>query len=465
LRSSLSFRLLLAASMSTLAALVATALVLNFLFRAYFEDRIHAELESYLVQLTANVALDANGDLDITELSDPRFAEPLSGFYWQVQLQDRAPVQSQSFWAEPLTLPRPGQRGEIVFTPAVLPEGDRILAGSWIVTLTHAGADHEVFLIVAVDRTQFDRSIASFSRNVTISMAILGAFLVLASWFQVRIGLRPLEKIRSEVNTVKQQRGSRLSAAHPSELVPLVDEVNDLLDHQDDTIDQARARASNLAHGLKTPLTIMRALSLDLKRAGQPSMSSDLDAQVDNMQHFVERELARTRDQTTRDSWCIAAPVVERLVLAFQRRAAGREIKWRIDVAVDAQCPFDEYALTELLGNLIDNASKWTRDEITITISGTRDAGFIAVADNGPGILANDLEAVLKRGKRLDETVPGQGLGLTIVADMAQSRGARLDLSNRATGGLSATVSWGEPPGRGALGAPPASAAGPGPAP
>lgn len=444
MRSSLSFRLLITAAVSTVLALVATALVLNFLFRAYFEDRIHLELESYLVQLTANVSLDAAGEIALSELADPRFSEPLSGYYWQVQLDDQPPILSQSFWTGPLDIPKPGQRGQIVYGSAQGADGDRFRIGQWVVTRQHDGTDREIFLIVALDQTQLDQSTTGFSRNVSLAMGVLGAFLVLASWSQVRIGLNPLEKVRSEVSSVKQQRGNRLSGDYPSEVLPLVDEVNDLLERQEKTIDQARARASNLAHGLKTPLTIMRAVSQDLIHAEQPEISQEIDAQVNNMQHFVERELARTRDQIPKVAWCNPAPVVARLVQAFQRRAGNDATDWQVDVPAGAACPFDEYALTELLGNLIDNASKWTRDVISIRIQGTREAGFIEVADNGPGISEGDLQAVLARGKRLDETVPGQGLGLTIVADMALQRGAMFELSNSKSGGLIARVSWGE---------------------
>lgn len=444
MKSSLSLRLLITAAGFTVLALAATAVVLNFLFRAYFEDRIDQELESYLVQLTANVSLDAAGEITLSELADPRFTEPLSGYYWQVQLDDQPPILSQSFWTGPLALPRPEARGQIAYTSAQGPDGDRFRAGHWIVTLQHEGVDREVLLMVALDQAQMDQSTAGFSRNVSLAMGVLGAFLVLASWLQVRIGLNPLEKVRSEVSSVKQKRGNRLSGDYPSEVLPLVDEVNDLLERQEKTIDQARARASNLAHGLKTPLTIMRAVSQDLMHAGQPAISQEIDTQVDNMQHFVERELARTRDQIPKAAWCSPAPVVARLVQAFRRRRGGDAVDWQVDVPARAVCPFDEYALTELLGNLIDNACKWTRDSISITIDGTRQAGFIAVADNGPGISHDDLQAVLVRGKRLDKTVPGQGLGLTIVADMALQRGAAFELCNGQNGGLIARVSWGE---------------------
>ena len=192
MNSSLSLRLLVAAALSTLIALIATGIVLNFLFRSYFEDRIQQELESYLIQLTSNVSIDADGEIAVSELTDPRFAEPLSGYYWQVQRDNRQPVLSQSFWAEPLQMPEPPRRGEIVFSSMQAADDSKLLTGSWIVTLKHENSDVEVLLVIALDQTLLDQSIAGFSRNVLISMVLLGIFLVLASWFQVRVGLSPL---------------------------------------------------------------------------------------------------------------------------------------------------------------------------------------------------------------------------------------------------------------------------------
>ena len=442
MNSSLSLRLLLAAGLSTLIALIATGLVLNVLFRSYFEDRVRQELESYLVQLTSNVLIDAEGELEVSELADPRFAEPLSGYYWQVQRDDRQPVLSQSFWAEPLQIPSPPQRGEIVFLSALVADDFNLLTGSWIVTLAHEGSNVEVLLIVALDQSRLDQSIAGFSRNVLTAMGLLGVFLVLASWFQVRVGLRPLENVRAEVNAIKEQPSRRLSKDYPTEVKPLVEEVNDLLERQSAAITLARARASDLAHGLKTPLTIMRAVSEDLRKTEQVKIAEEIDSQVDNMQYFVERELARSRDQSTEIAWCKAAPVVERLVRAFSRRTDASDVQWHTDIDADCACPFDEYGLTELLGNLVDNAAKWARSEISIAVDGTRDSGFIQVVDDGPGISETDLGVVLRRGERLDKSVPGQGLGLAIVADMALQRGANFDLRNCKNGGLSARVSW-----------------------
>ena len=439
---SLSFRLLAVSALTTLVALVATGLVLNFLFRSYFVDRFHQELEAYLVQLTANISFTPEGEFKVSEISDPRFSEPLSGFYWQVQLQDQAPVLSQSFWATPLDLPRPQSRGMLTYS-SVSAESGKYLTASWIVTLSKDGVETEVFLVVAMDQGQFDETVTGFSINVLIWLGVLGAFLLLASWLQVRVGLKPLENVRSEVRHIKEGRSQRLAGEYPTEVMPLVDEVNDLLEHQTTSLARARARASTLAHGLKTPLTIMRAISAELNSGNRPNEATEIDTQVDNMQYFVERELARSRDQISELTWCHAAPVVEKIITAFKRSVSKADLVWEIEVMADVVCPFDEFALTELLGNLIDNAAKWTKTHIKVCVTGSRDRGMIEVTDDGPGISEASIEIVLARGERLDKSVPGQGLGLAIVNDMVCVRGARLKLYNREPNGLTARVSWG----------------------
>ncbi|MCP3969770.1 MAG: HAMP domain-containing histidine kinase [Rhodobacteraceae bacterium] len=443
MRSSLKLRLTVAAAVSTLAALFATALLLTQLFRAYFEERINAELESYLVQLTSQAGLDANGEVTVSELADPRFSEPLSGYYWQIQAPDMPVVLSQSFWSEPLELYRPAQLGQVSIRTTASGDGTRLQTGSWLITLQHDGTDQELFLTVAIDLAQVESSISGFSRNVWVAMAVLGTFLIVAAWVQVRVGLLPFERIRAEVNRVRERPDTRLSQEHPTELEPLVAEVNSLLDHQQDTIEAARAHASTLAHGLKTPLTVMRALSEDLKKHDHPLISAEIDGQVDNMHHLVERELARTRDQVpARDAWCRARPVVDNVVKVFQRRLGKGRLTWHIDVADTARCPFDEYALTELLGNLIDNASKWAENEIWVSVHEGRTGGYIEVCDDGHGVADADLASALDRGTRLDNSVSGHGLGLAIVMDMAEQRGAHFHIGNRPEGGLRASVDW-----------------------
>lgn len=442
MRKSLSARLLTFSAIATALALLATAILLKILFQSYFQERIESELEVFLGQLADRTSLNVSGEVNVTPLSDPRFEKPLSGYYWQVDLAGQEPLLSPSSWSGPIQVAQPGLLGEITFQSSETSQGDRVLAANWVVTFDDGGENRSVDMVVAIDQAQIDASVTGFTSNLAISMAVLCVFLLFASWMQVRVGLKPLEKLRSEVACVAKTRRGRISIDHPQEVLPLVHGMNNLLDAQDRTLERARAGAGDLAHGLKTPLTVLVGISRKLAEIERPDISSEIDMQIDTMQHFVERELAKARDGGPVEATCKAAPVVARLVSSFRHRADAEGIIWKIDVDDDAICPFDEYALIEVLGNLVDNAMKWTKDSVSINIAGTSGAGVIRVLDNGVGIREPDLPTARHRGVRLDEHSEGYGLGLAIVEDMAQQRNAELVLRNRSEGGLVAEISW-----------------------
>jgi signal transduction histidine kinase len=434
--------LLVFSALSTGMALIATAIILKLLFQTYFQARVEAELEVYLSQLTDRTSINQPGDISVAPLSDPRFEEPLSGYYWQLTVDGQSAFLSPSSWAGAIQTPHASLPGEITFQSGHTTAGDHVLAASWIVSFNSSDGDQAITMLVAIDQAQIDASVAGFTTNLSISMAILGVFLIFASWAQVRVGLWPLEKVRTEVATITDTQRDRVSTDYPTELLPLVAGMNELLDTQDKNLVRARASAGDLAHGLKTPLTILQGVSRQLNKIDRSDIAGEIDAQISAMQHSVERELARVRDGNATDVWCQAGPVVDRLVQSFKHRISDKPVTWKVQIDEGAICPFDEFSLIELLGNLIDNALKWTSRTVAIEIEGSRDTGFIRVLDDGPGISTSDLEAATRRGVRLDSGVAGHGLGLAIVGDMASQRGAILSLENRVESGLCVQVSW-----------------------
>lgn len=446
MKSSLSLRLLIAAALTTALALVATAFVLNLLFRYYFEDRARAELETYLLLLSGNVAVTGTGGVDVAPLSDPRFDQPLSGYYWQIRIDDQAPRLSPSLWAAPLELDRPPAPGRIVFQDVVMGTGDAVAVASWIITTGEGETRSEVFLAVAIDRADLDVSVSGFFANSVIWLLSLGAFLLAASWFQVRLGLKPLEKVRSEVNRVANSPTDRLSEDYPSEVLPLVSEVNQLLDANAETLDRVRSGAGNLAHGLKTPLTILHGVERKLRKSGDAPLADELSTEIINIEHIVERELARSRDSQQVLRRCAIAPIATRLHRALGNRPGAEHIAWTNEIPQALNAPFDEYDLTELLGNLLDNALKWAESQIALHAGIDSDRCYLCVEDDGPGVPDAAHAAVLERGGRLDPDQPGSGLGLSIVNDMALAHGCTLSLDRSGLGGLRARLSWPLPP-------------------
>lgn len=442
MKSSLSLRLLFAAAITTALALVATALVLNFLFRMYFEERVQDELETFLLLLSGNVGVNVAGEGAIAPLADPRFDQALSGYYWQIQIDDEPPILSPSFWAAPLALARPDAAGQIAFENLETGTGEAVAVASWIVTTGEGSTRHEVYLAVAIDRTDLDTSAAGFFSYSALALTILGTFLLAASWIQVKLGLRPLDKVRSELSRIRRSKTDRLSEGYPAEILPLAEEVNQLLDTNSDTLERVRAGAANLAHGLKTPLTILHGVERKVRQKGQDGLADELNIEIANIEYIVERELARSRDSHQMMRRCALAPIATRLHTALSRQPSAEHIAWTIDIPETIQAPFDEFDLTELLGNLMDNAMKWARGRIVLRAGHDADKAFLCVEDDGPGIPNEARASVFERGGRLDAEKPGTGLGLSIAHEMAVTHHCELRLDRASLGGLQVRLTW-----------------------
>ena len=267
--------------------------------------------------------------------------------------------------------------------------------------------------------------------------------LIIAAWVQVRLGLVPLEQLRRKVEQVRAGSENKLEGPFPREVQPLANEVNELLDLHNESLRFARERASDLAHGLKTPLTVMLTISRDLRDDNQPERADEIETQVASMRHYVERELARVRTKIPSDKRNAAAPVVEKMVSTIRRFPSDTPLEWQVDLPEGLATPFDTHDLSELLGNLLDNARKWAATKVKISgVISPDGSTSITVEDDGQGVPEEDLPTILGRGERLDPSVQGTGLGLAICADMAESYGAELSLSRSVLGGLSATIKW-----------------------
>jgi len=439
--NALSLRLLIAASISVLLALLATGIAFSYFFKTYFEDRVLSELATHLQQLTANIEIDADGRFIIFPLADQRFDQPFSGLYWQIDSVDTKPLHSRSLWDLTMELARPASFGSQE-SQRVDMAGKEIIALSWVVTIGEDTVPTELTLSVATDYDQIQETAAKFDKRLMLWLSVLAIALIFAAWLQVRVGLRPLEDIRVEINKIRSGSSQHMPDNLPNEVAPLVSEVNQLLDNQQENLSQARNHASNLAHGLKTPLTVMRGLAQQVGQGQTAGLAENIDSQIDAMSHFVDRELARSRMGTALPSSVEMLPVVTHMVAAISKLPSEREIDWIIDIANGLKAPFDPFNFSELLGNLLDNAREWTTDQITISASRTGNNTVLTINDNGPGIEKSMLSEVLQRGKRVFENRKGNGLGLAIVQDLASAHNCDLTLENNVEGGLLVTLGW-----------------------
>jgi signal transduction histidine kinase len=309
-------------------------------------------------------------------------------------------------------------------------------------------------LLVAVERTIVDPSGRSFRvavaedhRTVEISVSeyvaelapailMLALVLIAAIFVQITIGLAPLEKLRIAVSEVIARRAARLDAAAPSELQPLADEINRLLEGQEKALIRARTRATDLAHGLKTPLQVLSADIRTLRQKGETALADEIGKSATAIQRHVERELARTRlasgvsDRTE----CRVAEAAAQVISVVKRAPGGERLTFTVEAAENVTAPMDEGDLSEILGNLVENAARFATTAVRIEAAGTDEGTTIRITDDGPGIADADKESALSRGVRLDARGGGSGLGLAIVSDIVEAYGGRLTMEDASPG-------------------------------
>jgi signal transduction histidine kinase len=444
-KGSLRLRLFAAGAGSILLALTIAAVGLLLLFERHVERRVVLELEGDLKELVSGLTRNPDGSLAVGRApSEPAFSQPLGGRYWEITQPSGGPVlRSRSLWDSLLALPpdtlgpgemhRHGMRG---------PGGSHLLAIERAVTLPPSLGGGEIRVAVAIDHREITNAARAFAADLLPALAGLAAVLISAAWVQVAIGLRPLDAVRRRLEAVRTGKIPRLGNAFPDEVQPLAIEIDTLLEAQEKAIARARARAADLAHGLKTPLTVLAATAEDLRDRGDTAIADEVASVADGMRRHVERELARTRTGISGRAVPPqpVRPVVERVVGVLRRTPRGGDLDWQVDVAERLALAVDPQDLAEMLGNLAENAVKWAATRVRIL--GTAEAGgtVVAVEDDGPGIADDAIEAALARGGRLDESRPGTGLGLAIVSDLVEAYSGSLTLGRSALGGLRAAI-------------------------
>ncbi|MGB5540275.1 MAG: ATP-binding protein [Gammaproteobacteria bacterium] len=442
---SLRFRLLASAGVSVIVALLIAGMSLTVIFEHHVKRRIGTELETYLKQIVAGISLMPDGRVTTTAaLADPRFDQPISGLYWQVQDEQRPRLlRSRSLWDDVITLPddrlAPGTVHEHDLPG---PAGQSLLVRERQIVLRHAGDERRIRIIVATDKRSLAEARNAFAADMLPYLAVMAAVLLAAAWIQVRIGLAPLDDVRRGVMEIRSGTSCRLESRHPDEVMPLVDEINGLLEAQEKTIERARAWTADLAHGLKTPLSVLTADAQRLRDEGSTSIADDLDQLAETMRRRVDRELIRARVRSGVQSRRVRAEVAEtvnRIVRTLKRTPRGSVLQWNVEApgGVDAAILADD--LADLLGNILENAAKWANGMVAVAVA-TGNGVIITVEDDGPGVPAGQLDNLGLRGMRLDEQKQGTGLGLAIARDIVEAYHGDLLFSHAPTGGLAVVV-------------------------
>jgi len=317
-----------------------------------------------------------------------------------------------------------------------------VLVAERQVTLTIGDRRVTVRVAVAADLARVSAAAISFAKDLAGALALLGVVFAAATSIQVALGLRPLAALRRGIADIRSGRSRRLPNAVPVEVRPLVEEVNAMLDTQEREISRSHGRAADLAHGLKTPLAALAADISRLRERGESVVASDIEALSDAMTRHVDRELAKARLQggVRRGQSTELAPLIHSLIATLRRTPAGADIRYEPHVSDSLLVPFDRTDLAEVLGNLLENATRHAASCVRVT-AGRDPAGVsIAVEDDGRGIAPPARSKALERGVRLDQHEDGTGLGLAIVQDLLDAYGWQLDLASSELGGLKATI-------------------------
>jgi signal transduction histidine kinase len=272
----------------------------------------------------------------------------------------------------------------------------------------------------------------------------LGLILAVGTSIQVALGLRPLKVLRSGIADIRSGRRQRLPRAAPIEVRPLVDEVNALLDAQGQEIERSRSRAADLAHGLKTPLAALASDAGWLRERGEDEIACDIEAVSEAMSRHVDREItrARVRAQALRGAVTSTEvdPLVRSLLATLERTPAGARLTFEPQIPEGTMVPFDRTDLAEVLGNLLDNATRHAASCVRITARFGPTGVSITIEDDGKGIDPTARSEVLERGSQLDVRQGGAGLGLAIVLDVLDAYGWQLVLDDSDLGGLKAAI-------------------------
>jgi signal transduction histidine kinase len=445
-RPSLVRRLVLLAVGWSVAALVITAALMAFLFERAAESRVDQTLTDLYTNLVANSSVQ-DGQVFAPLFTDERALRVYSGRYWEIaefgpdgKVQPIGNQKSHSLFDSVLATP-PDLTQRLKAKPGAAvryntrgPLNEPLRARAQQNFLP--GRKAPVIFLAAEDRSSINRDVRGFVAATAAAFLGLAAGLIGAIVLQVRLGLRPLFALQAEVASVRRGKSLRLEGDYPSELTPLSQELNALVEHNQETVERQRTHVGNLAHALKTPISVM------LTEAGQrPGPLADIVArQAEAMRQQVDHHLrraraaARAQGQGERTS---VAEVLDELSRTLERifRDKGVAIDW--DAPDDLAFLGERQDLMEIAGNAIENACKWGRGKVRVRAEAVSPERFaLVVEDDGPGLPEGRREEVLRRGARLDESAPGSGLGLSIIDELSRAYGGALRLQDSSLGGL-----------------------------
>ena len=451
-RNSLATRLFFSASSWVVVILTITGFVLSSVYKNATERAFDRRLNLYLRTLIAEVATpDEPPDRQFQSLGEPLFELPLSGWYWQITRTDSEKPDvraSRSLWDKKLPkLTDTGIELSAAGTRVAYVDGPEGQSLRMVERPVDLGADGRFLVGVAGDASEIFDETRSFDYYLGGTFTALGIVLLLTTIFQVRFGLAPLNRISESIADIRSGRAERLEGEFPVEIAPLARETNALIDANREIVERARTHVGNLAHAIKTPLSvIVNEASAHAADPFADKVLEQADVMRDQVAHHLERARIAAR-VTIVGTVTEVAPAIEALKRTMEKIHRDRGIIVEVQADPKARFRGERQDLEEMAGNLVDNACKWAASRVFIEVlverpsdPGTGPRLRIIVDDDGRGLSAAERAQVSRRGQRLDESKPGSGLGLSIVTDLAALYGGNLSLGNAPIGGLRAEL-------------------------
>ncbi|WP_298291307.1 HAMP domain-containing sensor histidine kinase [Novosphingobium sp.] len=408
------------------------------LFTTHVEDQYHEELEVHVRELGGLTELDARGSPQLTRpLSDPRYAESLSGFYWQITRPGFGELKSPSMTQGELDY-------DIAHSPKILHRVENGPTGATIVYgfLRDAPGGAPVHFVIATDERHLQRIISAFTRELTVWLALLALALLASGVAIITFGFRPFNRLTAAIDALRKGDERRIAGRYPDEIQAIVTDLNAYVDRNAEIVERGRVEASSLAHSLRTPLAVVTDEAELLLEAGQGDAARVFLDQSSRMQRQIDYHLARVRSGGSKAGVAPRArldDVVPPLLDAMRRCHPGKTFSAHYPAGLSM--PMDADDLSETLSNLLDNAGKWARSHVSIEAREAGGAHCIEVHDDGPGIAPDQRQTVFEIGHSNDSAHTGSGLGLSISRAIARDYGGELTLADAAQGGLRAVIS------------------------
>jgi signal transduction histidine kinase len=421
-----------------LITLVITATLLVFFYFDHSAQHYDEHVTMHMEELLEAGQFGPDGRFGLAfNPSDPRYHDLDSGWYWEVRQAGESLARSTSLGPNSIDI-GDVEAGTEVSIHELNGPADTILRVH-VLKIEFGDGIEPVLYLATAPMTGVKDDVLSFSNHVVISFSVLGIGLLLAVLLQVRVALAPLKAISKGISDIREGSASKLRDTRLTDVQPLVDELNNLLEHNAVLLKRARNQLGDLAHSVKNPLTVIKNEARNL----EPVQRDLITQQTSDISRNVDHCLTRARmfgTEKVLGARSEVRPIIEDLVYAMQRLYQDRELEF--DSAGLQTCWFrgEGQDLEEMLGNLLDNACKWASRHVYVHCRVGDDLLVLAVEDDGPGIPDEEMTLVMRRGHKLDESKPGHGQGLGIVKDIADLYGGSLKLMRSRHGGLLAEL-------------------------